>query len=188
MLMIGALVGLLPSTAPALAHASGTAAAAKFRWYGECNVQCSNGRCVPVCRTDTVFAVDALDAKLKAEAQFRAQASTQGTIIEGTVRVSVVLDLFESHDRAGRSGLGSLDRRIILAAATAPAQAGFPGHFRYRLEAYRHGQLVASTFYETDAENPLQLASLMLAAQAAWSQQLRSRGIDWDRIVNVGPL
>jgi hypothetical protein len=188
MVLAAAMFGLQAPATTAKRHAPEAAVAAKFRWTGECNLRCTDGRCVSVCLTGAVFAVDAFDAKLKAEAEFRARTSSQGTVIEGTVRVTVVLDLFEARGLAGGTEPGSTGRVVHLAAATTTTQGGFPGTFRYRFEAYRNGNLVASTNYQTYAENPSQLGSLMLAAQAGWSQQLRAQRIDWDRIVNVGPL
>jgi hypothetical protein len=61
----------------------------------------------------------------------------------------------------------------------------FPGHFRFRFEAYLKGQLVGTYDYETDAQNPAQLQALMANAQAGFGQRLRDHGKDWDAIYPI---
>jgi hypothetical protein len=118
-LAMSGLMGLASSAVPTQGHAADVAATAKFKWTGNCVIQCSNGRCEPICLTDTVIAIDAFDAKLKAEAALRAKASTQGTIIEGTVQLTVVLNLFEFDKQSNVMGHVAIGREITLAAAEA---------------------------------------------------------------------
>lgn len=67
------------------------ASASEFRFDASCTVRCSNGSCQQVCTTGVVYAFDAGSARIQAEARLRAEAARQGTVVEGTVSVSVTL-------------------------------------------------------------------------------------------------
>jgi hypothetical protein len=169
-LTVGVGMGLLPCSGPVRAGAAEAASAAKFRWSGECQILCPNDRCETVCKTGVVFAVDAFDAKVKAEAEFRAQASSRGNVVESTFRV--VVDLFElvENKTLGEPGgvtNGGRQQRLLARAEASRCSV----HLVFRFEAYHRGRLVASTTWEIDV--------------VSVNQSLRDRGIDYDEI---GPI
>jgi hypothetical protein len=87
-----ALAGAGPAPGQEQSRPTKAAPEAKFKWDGTCTIKCDGGQCRFVCDSGVVAAVSARDARLKAEAALRAKASSQGTIVEGSVKVTV--DLF----------------------------------------------------------------------------------------------
>ncbi|MFO0907179.1 MAG: hypothetical protein U0794_02250 [Isosphaeraceae bacterium] len=81
----GALQGDEPETRP-VAAAPGT-----YTWTGGCSIKCMDGTCQSFCSTGLVTAFDAGEARIKAQADLKAQASTRGTVIEASVSVTVTL-------------------------------------------------------------------------------------------------
>jgi hypothetical protein len=63
----------------------------QFTWDGQCTIRCSNGQCQFFCDHGAGVAYSSADAQVQAEAQLRQHASSSGTVIEGTVRVTVRL-------------------------------------------------------------------------------------------------
>jgi hypothetical protein len=108
MLAISGLMSLVLSAVSSQGYAAEAARAGNFRWSGQCQIRCADGRCQYVCATSVVAAFNVLDAKVKAEAALRAEARKQGTVIEGTVQVTVDLDKFI--DQTGPLGsAGAID-------------------------------------------------------------------------------
>lgn len=64
----------------------------EFSYTATCTIKCQGNVCKQVCEAGTVFAIDAADAKFKAEAKLRQEASREGgSIVEGTVTVTVTI-------------------------------------------------------------------------------------------------
>ncbi len=126
---------VLPSAVPTQGHAAEAATAGNFQWSGECQIRCADGRCQQYCSTGIVIAFNAFDAKLKAEGELRARASSQGTVVEGTIRVTINLFNFEGH--AGvvpqgppdRGALQAGARMLVAALSSAEAQLQQPAHY-----------------------------------------------------------
>jgi hypothetical protein len=87
-----AFAGAGPAPGQEQSRPTKAAPGAKFKWDGACTIKCNDGQCKFICDSGVVAAVNAFDAKLKAEAALRAKASSQGTIVEGSIKVTV--DLF----------------------------------------------------------------------------------------------
>ena len=61
----------------------------KFSWTGSVQVRCTNGECKLVSSNGVVFALDSATAKIRAEANLRAEAGRQGVAVEGSFSVTV---------------------------------------------------------------------------------------------------
>ena len=96
-LLIAALAGLAAADlAAAVSPGLGTAAVARhaakeFSFTASCTVKCVGGQCKQHCESGTIFAIDERDAKFQAELKLRQEASREGTVVEGTVSVSVTV-------------------------------------------------------------------------------------------------
>jgi hypothetical protein len=138
-LAIGGMLGLVPYTAPAQSQSVKATTATRFRWSGECQIKCEDGRCENYCATGLVVGVDAGDAKIKAEAELRSQASRRGTVVEGTIRVTVTVDFAEQAKTASDETVVMASSVILLQstlsnansyhAACAHPSHGFSGWF-----------------------------------------------------------
>lgn len=79
------------SSATRCATSAVVAKASEFRFDASCTVRCNSGSCQQVCPGGLVYAFDAGSARIQAEARLRAEAARQGTVVEGTVNISVTL-------------------------------------------------------------------------------------------------
>jgi hypothetical protein len=66
----------------------------KFSWDGKCEIKCADNQCRLVCSSGLLYATSEVEARAQAEATLRSQANGQGVVVEGTVSVSVHVDLF----------------------------------------------------------------------------------------------
>jgi hypothetical protein len=172
-IIFGATLGLVVVTA-------GFATASSLPYQAVCEH--------PTCRWAGTPQVDLRQAIL--EARYHGVRTGHSVWIKGLLRnspphtVAKVVYL--------RGTVGDTGQVSEASLSHAMAQVGWPAHVTYRFEAYRRGQMVGSTSWETDAASPGQLQALMANAQAGWGQQLKDRGIDWDRIspilIGVRPL
>jgi hypothetical protein len=99
-LLLSALAGLAIVGLVAAAPASGGKpvpseaarfAEKEFSFKAKCTIKCVGGQCREYCEGGSVFAIDEGDARFKAELQLRRDAGREGTVVEGTVEVSVKL-------------------------------------------------------------------------------------------------
>src|SRR5438874_210584 len=99
-LLLTALAGLATAGLAAATPAGGGTAASlaavspvakQFSFTASCTVKCTGGQCKQYCDSGTVFAIDERDAKFQAELKLRQDAGREGTVVEGTVSVSVTI-------------------------------------------------------------------------------------------------
>lgn len=75
--------------APTRASAQPPKQKKSFTWRGSAQVKCTNGECKFVTDAGAGVAYDVGSARFQADAAFRREASKQGTIVEGTLSISI---------------------------------------------------------------------------------------------------
>ena len=60
-----------------------------FEWEGSCLVECIDGQCRQICETGIVYARSYREAKFRASARLRREASRHGKVVSGSVNISV---------------------------------------------------------------------------------------------------
>jgi hypothetical protein len=123
------LTGLLAPATPTRGHAAETAAVANYRFSGSCTIRCTDGRCEVFCSAGSVAAFDLFDPSSPAVHNTRAAPASRGTVIEGTVSVTVDLNLNDEvgylrEDGRLATGLGLA---VSTASATTNSNTGFLG-------------------------------------------------------------